>query len=804
MLEVKKVTKIYKTDEIEQRALDHVSINFRRNEFVSILGASGSGKSTLLNIIGGLDHYTSGDLIINGVSTKKYESSDWDKYRNHKIGFIFQSYNLIAHQTVLANVELALTLSGVSKSECKKRAKAALKKVGLERHINKKPKQLSGGQMQRVAIARALVNDPEIILADEPTGALDSATSEQIMDLLKEVAKEKLVIMVTHNPEIANKYSTRIVNLKDGKIIEDSNPFDGKEEIEKEDGKKKSSMSLLTALSLSKNNLFTKKGRTLVTAIAGSVGIVGIALVLSLSEGVKEYINQMQKDSYKTQAVSMERTTVDDSSSSSTVSFDEKKKKKHANKIVATDDISSNFLLSQKQSTWKNNLKGIKEYIKQNKDEVDKFSSNIQYLYKVDIQLYDTNKDGIITKINPVANSSSFDENANSFINLDTNIIKSSFGELKNDDQYEVISGTMPKGKNELALVVNKDNEISLSTMYSLDIENKNDVNEFINKAANGEKISLKDVSYDFDKLVGKTYKLINATDYYEQTNGIWVSRENDSEYIKKLYNEAEELKVTGIIRVKDKNTTSGFLGYTHELIENYINSANSSKIVQSQKENKNINVFTGLPFDNVDSNYENNLKVLGAGDLDFPDAINIYPKNEDSNKKIKKFINDYNKKVSDKDKIKYVDQMEALTGMLSSIVSVISIVMIAFVSISLVVSSLMIGIITYISVLERTKEIGILRAIGASKKDVKRVFRAETIIEGFAAGSLGIIVSIIISSGINAIVSHLAHIDNIMKLSLTNAIILILISILLTVFSGLGPARMASKKDPVESLKSE
>ena len=805
MLELKNVTKIYKMDTIEQKALDNVSINFRKNEFVSILGQSGSGKSTLLNIIGGLDHYTSGDLIINGVSTKQYKSSDWDTYRNHKIGFIFQSYNLIGHQSILSNVELALTLSGVSKSECKKRAKEALIKVGLGDHINKKPRQLSGGQMQRVAIARALVNNPDIILADEPTGALDSETSVQIMDLLKEVAKEKLVIMVTHNPELAQKYSTRIVSLKDGQITHDTEPFDGNEVVDSEENnKKKSSMSLLTALGLSKNNLMTKRGRTLVTAIAGSVGIIGIALVLSLSNGVNKYAENMEKDSFASQPVSMESTaTVNDKTSNTTINVDTDKKQEHPDTIVAKDDISSNYELQTKSTTRKNNLKKMKEYIEGHKNEIDKYAADIEYVYNTDVQLYDTDKDGNVTKINPVDDEIA--SNAGGILSsLTTKILKNSFIEMKSENQYEVVSGNMPKAKDELALVVNEENELNLSTMYALDIENKSDITKFYAEASKGDKVKLEDISYDFNKLIGKTYKLINATDYYGKIGDTWISRENDSDYIKQLYSKAPELKITGIIKVKDKNTANGFLGYTHELIEEYMNNANASEIVKEQLANKEINVFTGTQFDEINSTYEKNLKMLGAGNLDDPYTINIYPKDANSKADIKSFIENYNNQASEEDKIVFVDQMELLTEGISQIVNLISMVMIAFVAISLIVSSLMIGIITYISVLERTKEIGILRAIGASKKDVKRVFRAETIIEGLFSGILGIAVCYLLSLGINGIISLLAKIDNIMIVSPVHAIILILISVALTVFAGVGPARMASKKDPVESLKSE
>ena len=806
MLEIKEVTKIYKMEEVTQTALDKVSINFRRNEFVSILGQSGSGKSTLLNIIGGLDHYTSGDLIINGTSTKKYTSSDWDTYRNHKVGFIFQSYNLIMHQTILSNVELALTLTGESKAERKKKAIEALKKVGLGDHLNKKPSQLSGGQMQRVAIARALINNPEIILADEPTGALDSETSVQIMNLLKEVAKEKLVIMVTHNPELAKAYSTRIVSLKDGRVVDDTMPFDGKEEVIKEDNKKRKSMGLFTALSLSLNNLLTKKGRTFVTAIAGSIGIIGIALVLALSNGVKKYVNKMQEDSFSEMAISIESKTTDDSKSTYDLKTDNKNKVEHKDTIVATDDISSNLTLTQKVTEKYNNLKKMKEYIDSHKEEVDKFSTDVKYIYNVDLNIYDKNEDGSIVKVNPVENAGNVTDSGilSSLVNM-TTLIKNSFSLILNESNYDVISGNLPKSYNELVLVVNDKNEIPLSVMYSLNIENKLDVSEFMKKSANGEKIELNDVSYDFNKLIGKTYRLVNAADYYTQNNGVWVSRQNDNNYVKNLYDNAIELKIVGIAKVKNENVSNGYLGYTEDLTKHIMDKASKSEIVKQQLGNKEINVFTGLPFDEMNQeSYENNLKVLNAGNEDTPYTINIYPKDANSKTQIKEFINNYNNSVSDDDKIVYQDQMESLTKGITQIVSMISMVMIAFVAISLVVSSLMIGIITYISVLERTKEIGILRAIGASKKDIKRVFRAETIIEGFIAGGLGIIVTYLLTLLVNAIVSVVAKIDGIMKLSIMHAIILILISILLTVIAGLGPAKIASKKDPVESLRSE
>ncbi len=802
MLELKNIKKSYTVGEVKQEVLKGIDIKFRNSEFTSILGSSGSGKTTLLNIIGGLDKYDSGDLIIDGVSTKEYLDRDWDSYRNYRVGFIFQSYNLIMHQSVLANVEIALTLTGVSKSERRKKAVDALTRVGLADHINKRPNQLSGGQMQRVAIARALVNDPEIILADEPTGALDSKTSVQIMDLLKEIAGDKLVIMVTHNPELAKEYSTRIIELKDGKIIDDSNPYNEKENKVSEKVIKKTSMSLPSALSLSFNNLLTKKGRTILTAFAGSVGIIGIALVLALSNGVRNYIDDMQNDSSGIQAISIKNTRTEEAKSND-IKIGEKKKEKHDNQILVNDDISSNMMLSVQQLTKKQNLKDLKKYIDDNKDELLKYSSNIKYTYNVDIQLYDKSENGDLVKINPNENADSVDATGLSAL-LSTSIIKNAFAELKNSEQYEVVSGHMPEDKNEIVLVVNKDCEINLSNMYSLNFENKNDVSRIMNSSITGEKVELSSVKYDYNKIIGKKYKLINAYDYYEKAGNAWISRENDTNYLNDLYNGADTLEVVGIVKVKDDNSTNGFLGYSHELLEDYITKANNSEIVKEQNKNKDINVFTGTLFDNVSTKYEDNLKVLGAASLDEPYEISIYSKSRDSKENIKAFLDKYNKKASKDDKVEYVDDIEMLAGTLSSVVKIISYVMIAFVSISLIVAALMIGIITYISVLERTKEIGILRAIGASKKDVKRVFRAETIIEGLLAGTMGVVISYILSLGVNGIVSLLAKIDNIMRLSIVHALALIALSVALTVFAGLGPAGMAAKKDPVESLRNE
>ena len=803
MLELKRIYKVYKVNEIEQVALDNICINFRKNEFVSILGPSGSGKSTLLNIIGGLDHYTSGDLIINGVSTKQYKPRDWDSYRNHKIGFVFQNYNLINHQSILSNVELALTLSGVSSLERKRRAKELLNKVGLSAHINKKPTQLSGGQMQRVAIARALVNNPDIILADEPTGALDSNTSIQIMDLLKEVAKEKLVIMVTHNPDLAKKYSTRIVSLKDGKIIDDTNPFKGKEEnVVSEEKKKKSSMSFLTAISLSKNNLKTKRGRTILTGIAGSIGIIGIALVLGLSNGVRNYISDMQMESSNSQAIRVQSTIIDDSNSDYEIIIDEEKKAE-VNKILAVDDVSINSMVRTTKNTKKNNLKKLKQYIDENKSELEKMASNIRYDYNVELNIYD-NENEKITKVNPLGEGSALATGLFDSLLSGNSILNNSFAQVLSENNYEVLSGKMPTNYNELVLITNQDGIVNLSTIYSLGLKDREDITKIMEQATKGEKISIGDVSFDYDKIIGKKYKLVMATDFYELVNGSWISKENDTKYINSLVNAGTDLEIVGIVKVKDKNIASSYLGYTTDLTKYVVEKANQTDIVNRQKENSTIDVFTGLAFDGINSTYENNLKILGAGNLDEPYLINIYPKDYEAKNQLKEFIGKYNENAPQEDKIIYVDEMEALTSAVTTMVKLISGVLIALVSISLVVSGIMIGIITYISVMERTKEIGILRAIGASKKDIKRVFCAETIIEGLASGIFGILTAYLASFMTNTIITLIAKIEKIILITPVHAIILIGISVGLTMLAGLKPATIASKKDPVEALRTE
>ena len=848
MLELKKISKVYKLENFKQKALDTISINFRNCEFVSILGPSGSGKTTLLNIIGGLDNYTSGDLIINGISTKKYNDRDWDTYRNHKIGFVFQSYNLITHQTVLSNVELALTLSGVKSKERKKRAKDALKKVGLIEHINKKPNQLSGGQMQRVAIARALVNNPDILLADEPTGALDSKTSVQIMNLLKEVAKDRLVIMVTHNSDLAEKYSTRIIDLKDGEIKGDTNPYNKSDENNETTKDKKTNMNFLTALSLSLNNLMTKKGRTILTAFAGSIGIIGIALILSLSSGVQNYINRVQEETLTSYPLMIEDNSVD-LTSVMTEQMDKLKKDentKQSNKIYS-NNMMTDTLSIMSSKVQSNNLKSFKEYIEKNK-EINKYTTSIDYKYNIELQLYKSDIEDKIVKVNPNTILSTMgitDMQASYFM------FKDVFSEIIDNDElnnqmYEIVSGRMPKNYNEVVLVVDKNNRISDYVLYALGLKDQQELKDMFEKVRKGEKVVTTDTSYEYSELIGLKFKLLLNTDYYEKVNGLWIDKSEDEEFLREKLKDSEEITIVGIIKPnKDSAVTSSTLGgilYTDSLEKHVLKKVEDSQIVKEQKQNPEINIITGLEFSDEEFNindlsfeqqmylsslnqeelaevitkykesysltYEKVLEKLGSIDLDNPSGIYIYAKDFESKDAIKNIINDYNEQQRKNSKeanvINYNDVVGMLMSSVTDIVDIISYVLISFVSISLVVSSIMIGIITYISVLERTKEIGILRAIGASKKDVSRVFNAETLIIGFTSGMFGILITVLLNIPINIIIKKLTGVSNITQLPLNGAIILIMISVILTIIAGLIPAKLASKKDPVESLRSE
>lgn len=866
MLKLKNITKEYKSGDTTVKALKGIDIEFRNSEFVSILGQSGCGKTTLLNIIGGLDRYTSGDLIINGKSTKEFKDNNWDAYRNYSVGFVFQNYNLIPHQTVLSNVELALTLSGVSKEERRKRAIKALEDVGLKEQIHKKPNQMSGGQMQRVAIARALVNDPDIILADEPTGALDTKTSVQIMEILKNISKDKLIIMVTHNPELAEKYSSRVIKVLDGKVISDSNPY--KEDEEKTEKKKaktgKTSMNFFTALSLSLNNLMTKKGRTILTSFAGSIGIIGIALILSLSNGVQKYINRVQEDTLSSYPISIEESTVDMASMLEIMMDEGNDNLNHEEGKIYSKDIMNEMISTLSSKIQTNNLEEFKNYLDTEENEIKKNSNAIQYEYNLNLNLYKKDTSNGIVKVNPstVMNSIGMgnmveEQNSSPFASSSMMVSQTDVWEEMLDNkeliesQYDVLAGNLPTSYNEVALVVDENNQISDYTLYTLGLKDQKDLERKWEAVKKGEKVEADDQKvYTYDELLNLSFKLILNTDYYEKSGNMWVNKSDDEEYMKNKIENAEDIKISCIIRKNEESVstslTGSMIGYTKQLKEHVINKINESEIVKEQKENKDINIFTGMKFpeknentkfdyanltseqkayisklsseelakvmqsfsENQNATYEDNLETLGVVDLNKPSAIKIYATNFDAKELISNEIEKYNQKQRDEGKeenvINYTDMVGMMMKSVSVIVNMISYVLIAFVAISLIVSSIMIGIITYISVFERTKEIGILRAIGASKKDISRVFNAETFIIGFAAGLLGILITLILTIPINAIIKAIAGVSGIASLPFGGAIILVIISMVLTIIAGLIPSKMASKKDPVEALRTE
>ena len=844
MLELKNISKVYVTDTFEQKALDNVSIQFRKSEFVSILGPSGSGKTTLLNIIGGLDKYTSGNLIIDGVSTKEYKDRDWDTYRNHRIGFVFQNYNLIAHQSILSNVELALTLSGVDKKTRRMKAIEVLQRVGLKDHIHKKPNQLSGGQMQRVAIARALVNNPDILLADEPTGALDSKTSKQIMDILKEISKDRLIIMVTHNSELAESYSTRIINLLDGKITNDSNSYDFNSEKESNEVHNKTFMSFLTALSLSMNNLMTKKGRTILTAFAGSIGIIGIALIMSLSNGVQEYINNVEEETLASYPITIQEETIELADFMSSFQNNNKVENYEENKIYS-NDIMTNVMSTMSAKVQSNNLEAFKKYIENGNSNIEQYSSAISYSYNLDLQIYKDDIENIV-QVNPNNVLEQIGMGNMNMMYMSTNVFTELFdNEEMNKEMYEIVSGKWPEKYNEVVLLVDENNQIMDYTLYALGLKDSTELKEMYKKILNGEEFEVDQSSYNVDDLVGMKFKFLLNSDYYSKENGIWIDKRDNKEFLKEKLKNAEELVVTGIIKPSDdtlvSQSTGGIL-YLKDLKEHIINEINNSEIAKEQTENSDINVFTGSEFgdgefdinsltpnqiaylqslsptemaavienfkEQAGITYEEVLNKIGVIDLNKPSAINIYPKDFEAKDEIVNIINEYNDNSrsdgKDENVINYSDVVGVMMSGVSTIVNVISYVLMAFVSISLIVSSIMIGIITYISVLERTKEIGILRSIGASKKDISRVFNAETFIVGLIAGIMGILVTIILNIPINIIIKSLTGISNLSVLPIVGAITLILVSIILTIIAGLIPARIASKKDPVDALRTE
>lgn len=986
MLEIRNIVKDYETGSETVHALKGVSIAFRESELVSILGQSGCGKTTLLNIIGGLDQYTSGDLIINGQSTKQYKSADWDIYRNHSVGFIFQSYNLIPHQSVLSNVELALTLSGVSKAERRRRAKEALEKVGLGNQLNKRPNQMSGGQMQRVAIARALVNDPDILLADEPTGALDSETSIQIMELVKEIAKDRLVIMVTHNPELAEKYSTRIVKLLDGQIVGDSDPFDPAKEPAHSEVRKtevtkgqKTSMSFLTALSLSKNNLMTKKGRTFLTSFAGSIGIIGIALILSLSNGVQEYINSVERSTLASFPVSIQHETVDYTSlMTSMMNVRDNAEENRDPDRIYTNDISTEMMKTMLSEMQTNNLAEFKEYLESDPDGISASIEEIQYSYDSNLYIYGHSADGDIMQINPSTVMSammgqSMADNVSQMTNTYSSLMGSSsmssydaFRELLSTDmlktEYEVLAGRLPEAYNEVVVLVTDRNELSDVTLYTLGLRDQGELEGMMSSVMVGESFDLDtgDLSFSYDDLMGMEFSMLTAPEFYQKNDdGTWTDMRSDSEFMEQAAENGLKLKVVGILKPDAdsliSSTNSGGIGYTHALTEYMIDKTNSSELVKEQKENPDVDVFTGIEFpkadeeeeqpmsqseamemltgmlteeqrtkinegimaalteeqqaqiqsammgmvsdeqmnsimmgvltpeqltqlqsgadvnslltdaqkaqmsaqiaasltaeqnaelsemmngmadptkmytifmqvlttdqlrqlmdmtkepETTDATYDGNLKLLGVAELSEPSSMKIYATDFESKEKITQLIEKYNdsKIVDDNqaDVINYTDYVGLMMSSVSDIINSISYILIAFVAISLIVSSIMIGIITYISVLERTKEIGILRAMGASKRDISNVFNAETLIVGFSAGVIGIAVTLLLNIPINIIIENITGIANVALLPWQGGVILVVISMLLTLIAGLVPAGVAAKKDPVEALRTE
>lgn len=905
MLEIKNITKTYDTGGFKQTALNGVSFNLRDNEFVSILGHSGSGKTTLLNIIGGLDRYDSGDIIINGTSTKKYTDRDWDSYRNHSVGFVFQSYNLIPHQSVLSNVELALTISGISSNERKNRAKKALEEVGLKDHLHKRPNQLSGGQMQRVAIARALVNEPDILLADEPTGALDTETSIQIMDLLKEVAQDRLVVMVTHNPELAHEYSNRIIELQDGDIISDSHPLliedeDADEAEHKNLGK--ASMSFSTAILLSFNNLKSKKGRTLLTAFAGSIGIIGIALILSLSTGVNDYIDDIQQDTMSAYPITIDAQSIDlnslidirDEAIGSADSSDEE------NEQVERDAVYSNAttleLISSTTSTFKeNNLTSFKKYLDDPSNEISPYvgTNGVVYSYAVNFDLFaydeeDTlvNTDGSTFSGREAPGMPGFQMPSSALVPTESSAselipgVDDTLISPVITDNYEVLYGNWPEEYNEVVLRVDQNNEIETSTLYELGMLPAEEYEEVLNKIEQGEEINIESQKFSFESLIEQTFYLLPASEYFvENENGHFQDISEDAAAVENVVDEkAIEISVVGIVKPHGDATTTAIttpIAYTSALTKHLIDYANESNVVQAQKESPEVNVLSGLRFETdndeqkiedtreylenlpisekadfvrsmqesnngpaqmpgmteeqlvasfdglittlddetllsiYDSSistgsYDDNMETFGVISLDAPSSISIYADNFEDKEAISARIEDYNASVDEEEKITYADFAGLIMSSVTEIVDVIAYVLIAFVSVSLIVSSIMIGIITYISVLERTKEIGILRAMGASKANISTVFNAETIIIGLFSGLLGVGLTYLSHIPINMVLNHLLGEGVRASLSFISAFVLVLLSLVLSFVAGLIPSKQASEKDPVDALRSE
>ena len=883
MLTLSNIHKEYASGELRVEALKGVSLSFRKNEFVAVLGPSGCGKTTLLNIIGGLDRYTQGDLIIKGRSTREYKDADWDSYRNHSVGFVFQSYNLIPHQTVLSNVELALTLGGVPAKERRRRAVQALERVGLGDQLNKKPNEMSGGQMQRVAIARALVNDPEILLADEPTGALDSETSVQIMDVLKEIASDRLVIMVTHNPELAAQYATRTIRLLDGRVTDDTMPFDGQDDMAQPPARTgATSMHFGTALHLSLNNLMTKKGRTFMVALAGSIGIIGIALILSLSNGVNEYIKSVEEDTLAQYPLTIESETMNQSALlTAMMSASSGKDIPHEEGRVYSSNVMGDLMSAMVSEVNANDLPSFKAYL-DGSQEIADLTSSIAYEYGSTLRIYNRNAVGGVQQVQPstvidTMTNSSMMSNANALASMSSMSSLSQMTSMYNmnvffelagasvhrSGSYELLAGHMPQKYDELLLVVGEDDDISDTTLYTLGLRDQSEVQQLFMTLLTGSTVQTETISYSYDDLLNLTFTLVLPGNLYqEQGDGIYADISGDEAAMSQALDQGVTLHIAGIARSSSNSMISsmmaGGVGYTHELVEYVVSANNETPAVKAQRAHPDTDIFTGINFSGgvdmepsmemldtylnslpqeqqtavramigmmseerilsmmraemakqkTDATYESNLAKLNATNLETPTQIKIYPIDFESKQRIVDLIEQYNAQMQaaghEEGVIRYTDYVGSLMSSVTTIVDTISYVLIAFVSISLVVSSIMIGIITYISVLERTKEIGILRAMGASKGDVSRVFTAETLIIGLVAGFLGVLVTWLLTFPINALIRHLTQSNAAAILPGGAAAILVAISMLLTILAGAIPSRMAAKKDPVVALRTE
>jgi len=881
MLSLRGITKVYSEGDTRVEALRGIDLEFGESEFVAVLGPSGCGKTTLLNIIGGLDRYTDGDLQIGGKTTKEFRESDWDTWRNHSVGFVFQNYNLIPHQTVLANVELALTLSGVGREERRRRATEALQKVGLGDQLRKKPNQMSGGQMQRVAIARALVNDPDILLADEPTGALDSETSLQVMEILRQISQDKLVIMVTHNPDLADQYAGRIIRLLDGRVISDSRPKRPEGAAAaggRAESGRKTSMGFSTALNLSLNNLLTKKGRTLLTAFAGSIGIIGIALILSLSNGVNRYIERVERDTLSSYPIEIDERTMDMTDTMSGLMGMDREKREHEDGKVYSGGRMTQLLSAWMTGITENDLAPFKAWLEDPATGIDDLVSGIQYEYDTPLTLYRVDGDkpiqvnpsttmeatGMMDMLNMGASVSGLQETMMNTSMRRMNVFNAMLDDEKLiRSQYDILAGRLPQAMDEMVILLNSQNELSDYTLYTLGLRDQGELREVFSAMMRGEPIQSENLEFTYDELMSLRFRLLLSTDYYQKNGKIWKDLRDDEAYMAQKLAEAMEIRIVGILRPAKGSVAadaSGGIGYRRELMEELIRRVADSDIVREQLADPMIDVFTGQVFSSeardalalldtmepkdflnmLEENHlipsgmipdslkpmvtkdvmkqfvqqgsmmlsgnslEDNLSKLGVSDPDRPAAILIYPLNFEAKEKISAMIEAYNQAAGEDKAIHYTDYVGLIMSSVTTIVNAISYVLVAFVSISLVVSSIMIGIITYISVLERTKEIGILRSIGASRRDVSRVFNAETLIVGFAAGVIGILATLGLTLIANLILGHLTGIPDIAALPPLAGLILVGISMALTLIAGLIPSGIASRKDPVVALRTE